>query len=344
MRLAGISGVLGVALPGAALFFLPIWGFPGTNSSAADLTAFAVAHHALLGAAMILNVAGVGLWMLFGAGVWLRLRQVSGPEKLLSAGFAFGLIGFVTLLLAGFVAMFIISYRAPDVPDIRLLYDVAFGLLAMSGAPTALALACYAAVAFRHPALSRFTAWLAVLAAAAHVVILFSFVVPRGFFSLEGQVITVIPGLLFAWILATSIALLTIPDQRRLRGSARTTGRGLLDAGRLIAPERKSWSRQLKSRRSGPIRKEDEKNLERDRCLCLRHTTRGNAPTADPCRPLRAPYRRPRGGGFSPLKPSWPWSTSHSGFPGRIGRRASSPGWSGPGRCLPGLCWEYLQQ
>lgn len=221
-RLAGIAGVLGVALPIATLFILPIWRFPGTNSSATELTAFAVRHQTSLRAVMILSVVGVGLWMIFGTGVWLQLRQVSGPDSLLSACFAVGLIGFVTLLLAGFVAMFIISYRAPDIPDARLLYDLTFGLLAMSGVPTAIALGCYAAVAFRHPALPWFTGWLAALAAAAHIVLLFSFVVPRGFFSLEGQVITVIPGLLFAWILATSIAMLIIPGRsdrgRRNRG------------------------------------------------------------------------------------------------------------------------------
>jgi hypothetical protein len=209
MRPAGIAGVLGIVLPTAALFVLPIWSFPGTSSSASELTAFAVQHQTSLRAVMILNAAGVGLWMIFGAGVWLWLRQVTGPDSLLSACFAFGLIGFVTILLGGFVAMFIIAYRAPDTPDVRLLYDLAFGLLAVSGIPTAIALGSYAAAAFLHPGLPRFTGWIAALAAAAHVVLLLSFIVPRGFFSLEGQVITVVPGLLFAWILATSIAMLT---------------------------------------------------------------------------------------------------------------------------------------
>jgi hypothetical protein len=207
-RLAGVAGALGVALPLGALLVLPIWQFPGTNSSPVELTHFAVEHQTSLRAVMVLNAVGVGLWMIFGAGVWLWLRQVSGPDSFPPACFAFGLVGFVTLLLAGFVALFIIAYRAPDIPDVRLLYDLAFGLLAMSGVPTAIALGSYAVVAFRHSALPWFTAWLAAIAAAAHVVVLCSFVIPRGFFSLEGQVITVVPGLLFAWILTTSIAML----------------------------------------------------------------------------------------------------------------------------------------
>jgi hypothetical protein len=223
-RLAGMAGVLGVALPVVTLFVLPIWQFPGTNSSAAEITAFAVQHHEALRAVMILNTAGVGLWLVFGAGVWLWLQQLNGPDSLLSAGFAFGLIGFVTLLFAGFTAMFIICYRAPGVPDVRLLYDLAFGLLAMSGPPTAIALGCYATAAFRNPALPQFTAWLAALAAAAHLLLLSSLVIPRGFFSLEGQVITVIPGLLFAWILATGTVMLSGTASRALRGRGPRTG------------------------------------------------------------------------------------------------------------------------
>jgi hypothetical protein len=208
-KFAGIAGVLGVALPSAGVLVLPIWQFPGTSASASELTGFALRHESALPAAMILNAAGVALWMVFGAGVWLRLRDAGGRDSLASACFAFGLVGFVTLLLAGFVAMFLLSYRATALTEARLLYDLTFGLLAISGLPTAIALGSYAAVTFRRGTLPRFTAWLAAVAAAAHVLLLFSLVIPRGVFSLEGQVITVVPALLFAWILATSIAMLT---------------------------------------------------------------------------------------------------------------------------------------
>jgi hypothetical protein len=40
-----------------------------------------------------------------------------------------------------------------------------------------------------------------------HGLLLLSFVVPRGFLSLQGQVITVVPGPLWAWILVTAIAM-----------------------------------------------------------------------------------------------------------------------------------------
>jgi hypothetical protein len=157
---------------------------------------------------MLLSTAAVSLWFVFGAGVWLRLRRVSGPESLATACFAFGFVGFVTLLLAGFTAFFVLVYRAADVGDPRLLYDLTFGLLAMSGAPTAIALGSYAVLVFRSGPLPRWTAWLGVVGAVAHVALLASFVVSEGFFSLEGQVISAFPATLFMWIIGTGIAML----------------------------------------------------------------------------------------------------------------------------------------
>jgi hypothetical protein len=49
---------------------------------------------------------------------------------------------------------------------------------------------------------------LAAVGAVAHVLLLGSFVVSDGFFSLEGQVISVVPATLFIWILGTGIAML----------------------------------------------------------------------------------------------------------------------------------------
>ena len=107
---------------------------------------------------MVLNTAAVGLWLVFGAGVWLWLRETAGGESILSVCFLIGLVSFVTLLLAGFTAFFVLVYRAPEVSDPRLLYDLSFGLLAMSGIPTALALGSYAALAFDTDRLPGWTA------------------------------------------------------------------------------------------------------------------------------------------------------------------------------------------
>ena len=78
----------------------------------------------------------------------------------------------------------------------------------MSGVPTALALGSYAAQVFRDQPLT----WLDSVArgrgrSGAHRAPA-SLVIASGFFSLEGGVTIVIPGMLFAWILGTSIVLL----------------------------------------------------------------------------------------------------------------------------------------
>lgn len=203
---AGAAGLVGVALGIAGGLAVDLLDAPGTASSASDITAFVDADRTAMLVGMLLNTAAVSLWIVFGAGVWLRLRQAAGGESLLAACFAFGLVGFAILLLAGFTSFFVLVYRTP-VSDARLLYDLAFGLLAMSGAPTAIALGSFAGLVLRVGGLPRWTATLAAIGAAAHVVLLASFVVTDGFFSLEGQVITAIPATLFLWIAGTGIAM-----------------------------------------------------------------------------------------------------------------------------------------
>ena len=211
-RLAGAAGVVDWALGVAGSIAVDILDAPGTTASTAEIVESVQGDRTVLLLGMLLATAAVSLWFVFGAGVWLRLRRASGGESLASACFAFGFVGFVTLLLAGFTCFFVLVYRDADVGDPRLLYDLTFGLLAMSGAPTAIALASYAAVVFRSASLPRWTAWLGVVGAAAHVGLLASFVVSEGFFSLEGQVISAFPATLFAWITGTGIAMLASQD------------------------------------------------------------------------------------------------------------------------------------
>ena len=208
IKLAGVAGLVGTALGIAGGLVVDLLDAPGTTSTAAEIAASVQTDRSALLVGMLLSTAAVTLWVVFGAGVWLRLRQGTGTDGLLSACFAFGLVGFVTLLFAGFTCFFVLVYREAEVADPRLLYDLAFGLLAMSGAPTAVALGSYAALVYRTGYLPRWTALLALVGAAAHVVLLASFVVTDGFFSLEGQVITAIPATLFIWIIGTGIAML----------------------------------------------------------------------------------------------------------------------------------------
>jgi hypothetical protein len=208
IRFAGHAGIFSIALGIAGGIIDEMWTFPGTGATAGQITGFASAHQSALLVAMVLNTTAVGLWLVFGVGVWLRLRETTSGESFLAVCFLVGLVSFVTLLFAGFTSLFLLAYRAPEAPDPRLLYDLSWGLLAMSGVPTALALGSYAVHVLRGGRLPRWTAWVAAVGAAAHLVLLASLLITSGFLSLEGGVTIAIPATLFAWILGTSIALL----------------------------------------------------------------------------------------------------------------------------------------
>jgi hypothetical protein len=219
LKLAGAAGLVGVALGAlGSAGVVQLWDFPGTQASPAEFAANVADHRTATRIAMVLNTGAVSLWLVLGAGVWMRVRRRDGFDGFLSACFAFGLVSFVTLLYAGFTAMFVAAYRPFDGPTTRLLADVTFGLLAMSGPPTALALGSYAALVFRGAGLPRWTAWLAIAGVVTHVLLLMSFLVTSGFFSLEGQVITAFPTPLFLWVAGTGVALLA--EGRRVRAPA----------------------------------------------------------------------------------------------------------------------------
>jgi hypothetical protein len=203
-----VLGLVGVACTTASAPVMPIWGFPGTSASPAVIVRFVTTHHDRLLAGMMLNIAGVVLWTVLGAGVWRRVRTAAEPTDPATACLAAGLVGFVTLILTGFAVFTVFVARLPDPRFARLMYDLTFGLLAISGAPTAVCLVGFAVVAWRTACFPRATIGIAIVAAAAHVVLVFSLVVPSGFFSLDGQIITAAPATLFTWLAACAVVLL----------------------------------------------------------------------------------------------------------------------------------------
>ena len=207
----GWAGVLGIAVPLIGVIVLPIWTFPATSASGVEVRAFARGHTAALQAMMVTYTVGVTLWLVFGAAVWARMRATLPRDSMLTTCFAGGLISFVTLLLAGFTCFDILVYRQPAPAEASLLYDLTFGLLAMSGMPTAAALTAYAISVYTHRAFDRPTGHLAAATAATHVLLLLSFIVGNGFFSLQGAVITAVPALLWIWIAYTGSTLTTRP-------------------------------------------------------------------------------------------------------------------------------------
>lgn len=134
------AGTFGFALPAITLVVYPIWSFPETQTSGTELALWAATHHDRLVVTMLLNTAGVTLWLIFGAAVWTYLRDRLSARSTLPACFAAGLIGCVILLLSGFTAFDLLLYRHHGAETSMLLYDLTFGLLAMSGMPTVVAL------------------------------------------------------------------------------------------------------------------------------------------------------------------------------------------------------------
>jgi hypothetical protein len=123
------------------------------------------------------------------------------------------------LIFAAFATAGVMSYR-PQQPAFAVsLADMTFGLLALSGIPTAVCLGAYAAVVLRYRCLPAWTGWLALLAVDAHILIAASFVSHGSFLSLESSVIVWVPATFFAWILATSAVLLRTADRETLRRS-----------------------------------------------------------------------------------------------------------------------------
>lgn len=208
VRVARWTGNLGVVIPAVAIAIYPIWLMPSTQTSGADIALWAAAHHGPLVITQVLYTVGVGLWLIFGAAVWTCLRDRLPAGSPLATGFGFGLVALATLVLSGFTAFDLLLYRPRSAELSTLLYDLAFGLLVMSGVPTAVALTCFAAAVYRHAVLRRSTAQVAALAAAGHVVLLVGFIAPTGPLSLQGA-LTVwgIPLLLFAWIGHTAQAI-----------------------------------------------------------------------------------------------------------------------------------------
>lgn len=195
------AGTLGVLIPAAAIPVYPIWFFPSTQASGAEIARWASAHHDRLVASQLLYTVGVGLWLVFGAAVWIHLRNRLPAGSPLAAGFGVGFVGLVTLVLGGFTVFNVQIYRPRSAELSTLLYDLAFGTLAMSGIPAAVALGCFAIAVYRHRVMARSTAHVAAVAAVAHGFLLVAFIAPTGPLSLQGfLVVWGIPLLLFAWI------------------------------------------------------------------------------------------------------------------------------------------------
>ncbi len=207
-RAIGLTGLTSfVLIIAAALVAPPLWSAPATTASALGVAVYAHHDGGSAIASLFMYSIAMGLFLCFAAGVWTRLRQGEPAPRAASGAFAFGAVALVGLVLAGFVPYGVLTYRALDPELAQALRDMTFGLLALSGIPTAVCLGAYAMLTLSAGGLPRWTGYLAALGAGAHILIAASFVSHGGFLSLEGSVITWVPAIFFSWILATSLVL-----------------------------------------------------------------------------------------------------------------------------------------
>ena len=203
----GAVGLGGFAVILLAALIEPLWNWPPTEASGEEVAAYIGDNRGATIASILLYTVGMALMLVF----CLALRSRFAHDERVPAGlanaFGAGAVSLVSVVYVGFAPALVLAYRAPDVGAAQELRDLSFGVLALSGVPTAICLGAFALIVLRAEVLPRVTAWFAVFGAIAHVAILGSFVPRTGFFSLEGFVIVAIPATMFFWLLVTSAAL-----------------------------------------------------------------------------------------------------------------------------------------
>jgi hypothetical protein len=207
-RATAVVGLLSFGLIVVAGVTEPLWLAPGTGASGREIAAYAAEHRGTLIASVFLYGLGMGGFLAFGIALWAWLRSRPGVAEPLAALFGCGVVALCSVVLVGFAPALVLAYRSGAVSDPRLLWDLSFAVLGLSGVPTALALGAYAWIVLTTRVLAPWSGWVAAVGAAAHVLIAATFFFSSGFLSLEGGVIVAIPVTMFLWLLAASLSLL----------------------------------------------------------------------------------------------------------------------------------------
>jgi len=206
-RLIGLAGLFCFDLIVAATFIAPpLWDAPGTRSSATAVALYGQRNATRITISLFVFSLAMGLFLCFAGGLWSWFRHREGDPQILSSIFGLATVAASVLILAGFVPIYLLGYRSQPANVAGLLGDLTFGLLALSGIPTALFLAVYAALVIRLGGLPKWTAYVAAVGACAHVLIAASFLSHGTFLSLESEVTVWVPATFFLWILVVSAA------------------------------------------------------------------------------------------------------------------------------------------
>ena len=184
------------------------WSVPGTQTSGVDVGLWATTHHDRLVVMMLLNTAGVLLWFIFGAAVWTYLRDRLPARSTLPTCFGASFIACVTLLLGGSPHSISCSTDSTALRRRHCSTTSPSDCWQCREFPLPCPWSSFAVAVYVHRVLPRYTAHLAIVAAAIHLLLLGAFVVHEGPLSLQGFSTTSgIPFFLFAWILGTALAM-----------------------------------------------------------------------------------------------------------------------------------------
>src|SRR5690348_13201340 len=82
-RAGGLAGVFGIVIPTIGAIVLPIWWFPPTDATGDRIHAFVAHRHGPLQAMMLCYTVGITLWLVWGAGVWSRLRSALDESSMI---------------------------------------------------------------------------------------------------------------------------------------------------------------------------------------------------------------------------------------------------------------------
>jgi len=207
IRAAGLAGVTSFILIVVAAALLPFWTALHTTDSPEAFARYAQDQRSQIIAAMFLYSLGFGLFLLLAGALWAQLHRAGPGAQWLAAVFGFAAVAMSTMILAAFVPACVFAYRSHSPELAQTLWDLGFGMLALSGVPTAICMSAYATVVLCYRALPPWTGWVAAVGVVPHLFIAGSFMNHKGFLSVEGDVTLWVPITLFAWILAASIAL-----------------------------------------------------------------------------------------------------------------------------------------
>jgi hypothetical protein len=195
----------------SALLILDV---PSIGSTSQALAQYSAGHSTSLLLEVVVWGPATCATIAFAIGLWVLLRRAEGEPGLLAMLFLAAIILTEAIVLGGFPELLVLGYRgsvlAPS--DVRLLIDLTYLGVALSAFPTILATGTYAVLVFRTAAFPLWTAWLAVLVAALHLIGGISFAA-SGALSPSGIGVFVAPPAFYLWILAVSVVVVRSKPQ-----------------------------------------------------------------------------------------------------------------------------------